>query len=478
MGGTAMSIGANADDRLPLAAIALISLGLVLPSLPIGLLSDDFSWLRTVRDTGGMDWGEYLAVPSPYGYFRPVPMALFRAIGLALPGAVWPFRALLLLLHTANCLLVYLLGRRLDFGREVSAVAALLFSVLPCHAESLFWVSALNEPLASFLVLLGFFLLLAVRLSLSVPLSTVLFAAGLGTRESSFCYLPLLLLLRLKDGRPRITSIIPALLLPGVLYLSARYWWMRSLPPGLAVSSPGDLNLNPLELGRRLFHYLVSMALPVKSLFELAGFAKHEYLRKVFSSPGTAPHLYWPAAVFGVSVLMAAGAYAFRLLGRRLLGPLAFIVLSLGVYLPFRNTSEHFLYFPSIGFCFAAGLLLAKASSKRASLALAVALALFSAYSVSRANRLYRWQRASDALEKSLAQLAVLTVGLPRDSRVLVEGLDNRYWGIPFVGEHSLNDAWSFRHPERPLAFYFDRTGRDPVMISYSPRNFAFERVR
>ncbi|HBE73254.1 MAG TPA: hypothetical protein DDW31_04065 [candidate division Zixibacteria bacterium] len=478
MGGPAMRTGANPRDRLPQIAIALVSVGLVLPSLSIGFLSDDFSWLNIVRDTREMGWADYLAVPSPYGYFRPAPMALFRAIGLSLPEAVWPFRALIVLLHLANCLLVYWLGRRLDFSRSVSMITALLFAVLPCHAESLFWVSALNEPLASFLALSGFALLLRLRPAISSPLATALFAAALATRESSFCYIPLVFLLCRLQPRLRTPAIIPVLLLPGVIYLTARYWWSLSLPPGLAVSSPGDLNLNPLEMGRRLFHYLAAMVLPVKTIFDLAGFGRYDSLRNILGSPGTSPPAYWSFAVFGVSALLGAGFFAYRLLGRKILGPLAFTVLALGVYLPFRNTSEHFLYFPSIGICFALGLLLAKAASQRASVGLAVAIALFSVYAGSRANRLYRWHRASAALEGSMSQLAGLASGLPDNSRVLVEGLDNRYYGIPFVGEHSLNDAWSFRHPDRPLAFYFDRTGRDAVMIAYSPVNFGFERIR
>ncbi len=473
-----MASNIKSDDRLPLAVVALVCLGFTVPSLSIGLLSDDFSWLRIVRDSAPLGWADFLAIPSPYGYFRPVPMALFRAVGFWLPGAVWPFRVLMISLHLANCLLIYLLGRRLGLGRNVSLVSSLLFAVMPGHAESLFWISALNEPLASFLVLLSFYLLLSCLPSVSIPISTLLLTLALATRESAFCYIPLLLLLLFKENKLRSAGIFPLLLVPGLIYLTARYWWLCHMPPAVAVSSPGQLSLNPLEMGRRLFHYLAAMALPIKTLFELVGFGRYDTLRSILTSPGPQPLVYWSMAVFGVSALMAVVFFFWRLLDNKLLGPLAFIVLSLGVYLPFRNTAEHFLYFPSIGFCFLVGLLLSRISSRRASVGLAAAIALFSVYAASRVQRLYRWHRASAALESSMDQLSGLTAGLPKNSPVLVEGLDNRYFGLPFVGEHSLGDAWSYRHPDRPLVFYFDRTGRDSIVISYSPADLGFRRLR
>jgi hypothetical protein len=264
------------------------------------------------------------------------------------------------------------------------------------------------------------------------------------------------------------------LLLPGAIYLTARLWWSLNLPEGLAVSSPGNLSLNPLEMGRRLVHYVIGMALPVKSFFGLAGFGKYELLRRWLSSPLAFPALYWALAAASSALLAAAAWFITAGRGRVLAAPLAFTVLSLAVYLPFGNTSEHFLYFPSIGFCWAAALLLQLLSIRKARLALAMALALFSVYAAARAERLYRWQLASAQLGSSLSGLEALVSGLPAGSKVLVEGLDNRYHGIPFVGEHSLQDAWDWGNPKRLLQFYFDRTGRDAVIIEYSPETFRF----
>lgn len=458
-------------------AVFIVASGMILPSLSIGLLSDDFSWLRVVRDTAGLSWAEYLKIPSPYGYFRPVPMAVFRTLGLALPGQAWPFRALIIVLHLSNCLLLYLLGKRLDYPQPSVLAACLLFAVLPGHAEALFWISALNEPLSAFLLLLGFYLLLSVRVPYSVPFSALLFTAAMGSRESSLCYLPLLLLLALR--RPSLSSplVIPALLLPGALYLSFRWWWTLHLPPGIAASSPGALSLNLLEIGRRLAHYLMAMAVPAKSLFGILGFEKFEALRCWLSSPSAFPALYWASAAASLSALIAAAWFLLKRRAGGLAGPLAFIALALSVYLPFRNTSEHFLYFPSLGFCLTAGIVLHSLSLKKAGIALAMSLALFTIYASSRAERLYRWHQASIQVERALEQLSALTSGLPDGTKVLVNGLDNRYFGIPFMGEHSVQDAWDWRNPRRPLTLYFDRTGRDGFVINYSPGSFSFSRA-
>jgi len=473
-----VGIKIDSGGRWPLLAVAMVSLGLALPSLSIGLLSDDFSWLRVVRDSAGMGWGGFLAIPSPYGYFRPVPMAVFRFLGLALPGAVWPFRALVVSLHLANCLLIYLLGRRLDFPRRVALSASLLFAVLPCHAEALFWVSSLNEPLAAFLVLAGFLLLLHLDLRISAPLSTLLFTAALATRESSFCYIPILLMLGMRQPSLRKIALVPALLVPGAVFLSFRYLWTVQLPIGTLVSSPGALNLNPAEIGRRLFQYMISMALPVKSMFELAGFRHFESLRGLLAAPGSSPAAYWSLTAAGVLMLALTAFFAFRLLGRGLSGPLAFSVLALGVYLPFRNTSEHFLYLPSIGLCYGLGLLIARLGERRPSAGFLTAIALLLLYLPARADRICRWRQASARLDSSLSQLAAEAEGVPDGAPVLVEGLDNRYHGIPFIGEHSLNDAWSWRNPGRHLEFYFDRRGKDRYLIEYSPGSFTFSRTR
>ncbi len=461
----------------PALIIAIVATGFILPSLSLGLLSDDFSWMNLVRNTASMSWAEYLKVPSPYGYFRPVPMAIFRILGLAFPGQLWPFRALAIMLHLSNCLLLYLLVRRLCYPPLAALTSSLLFAVLPCHAEPLFWISALNEPLSAFLLLVGFYLLLSIRLSLSAPLSTLLFTTALASRESALCYLPLLLLLTLRRPDLKSSLLFPVLLLPGAVYLALRLWWSLSLPAGMTVSSPGGLSLNPLEMGRRLVHYAISMAMPVKTLFGVAGFERYELLRRWLSSPLAFPSFYWTLAVASSALLAAAAWYILAEGGRVLAAPLAFTVLSLAVYLPFGSTSEHFLYFPSLGFCLAVALLLQLLSSRKARLALALALTLFSVYSASRAERLYRWKGASAQLESSLSGLESLVSALPAGSMILVKGLDNRYHGIPFVGEHSLQDAWSWRNPRRPLRFYFDRTGCQDMVIEYSPATFTFHKV-
>lgn len=457
--------------------IVLITLGLVLPSLSIGLLSDDFSWLRIVRDTAGSSCTQYLALPSPYGYFRPLPMAIFRFIGLSLPGQVWPFRVLTLLFHISNCLLLYKSIKLLDFHPRAALCTALLFAVLPCHAEALFWISSLNEPLSSFLLLLGFYLLISQPLMLSAPFSTLFFIAALATRESSFCYFPLLLLLALRRPKLRSPLVIPVLLLPGAIFLVSRLWWLSNLPSGLAVSSPGELSLNPLDIARRLVHYLVAMAIPAKSLFAVIGFEKFEALRRWLASPSAFPAFYWSMAIASLAALLALACILFKQSGRALVGPLVFIALALAVYIPFRNTSEHFLYFPSIGFCLATGTLLHGLSSKNFGAALALMISILTLYAASRAERMYRWHQASAQVERSLDQLSAVTSDLPDGSKVLVEGLDNRYFGIPFLGEHSLQDAWDLRHPRRSLGFYFDRTGRDSSVVKYSPGSFSFRRA-
>ncbi len=59
------------------------------------------------------------------------------------------------LLHLVNALLVYLLGKKLGFSRDLALIISLLFAVHPQHVEVVAWVSERKELLATGFVLLS-----------------------------------------------------------------------------------------------------------------------------------------------------------------------------------------------------------------------------------------------------------------------------------------------------------------------------------
>jgi len=466
----------SAKLRIHLLLVACLALGLLLPAFPIGFLSDDFNWLQLVRDTQESSWPQYLLIPSPFGYFRPLPMILFRCIGLSFPNSVWPFRLAILCCHLMVCLFVYILGRRLGYRPAVCLLAATIFAILPCHAESIFWIASLNELLASLFLLSGFLILLGNRSWRSDAGATLLFTLAIFSRESALCYLPLVLLLSLREPALRRPGLIPILLLSGLSFLGARLWWLRQLPAAVPLSSPGQLDLNPLNLAHRLLHYLTAMSLPVKPVFELLGFNHYEALRLwVLSSPGAKP-------ILGLIAILTLGALAVSLIklppGRQVWPGLIFALIALSVYLPFGQTSEHFLYLPSVGFAYALASLLIVAAERWRSAGTILTAVILSIYLFGSGSRLYRWRQASRISEENLSHLESMIADIPAGSRVLITGLNNRYFGLPFLGEHCLNEAWAYRFPAKRIHFYFDPTRHDPYQVVYSPIEHRFFRRR
>ncbi|MCP4009399.1 MAG: hypothetical protein GY726_07785 [Proteobacteria bacterium] len=59
------------------------------------------------------------------------------------------------LLHLLNTLLVYLLGKKLGFGKDLALILSLLFALHPQHVEVVAWVSERKELLATGFVLLS-----------------------------------------------------------------------------------------------------------------------------------------------------------------------------------------------------------------------------------------------------------------------------------------------------------------------------------
>ena len=191
--GTAAASGGRRSVLL-LAAVCLL---VNLPSLRPGFIHDDHKIIEQnerIRDlsqaprlflSGYWTTGD-VEVP---GLYRPVTILSF-ALNHAVSGLrPFPFRAINLLLHLLNTLLVFWIARRIV---GLSAIwAALLFAVHPAHTEALGEVVGRAELLAAAGVLGSLLLFLHAResqparaLSLCV-LSLALFVAGFLSKENA-----------------------------------------------------------------------------------------------------------------------------------------------------------------------------------------------------------------------------------------------------------------------------------------------------
>lgn len=147
-------VAARWRPALLITAVVLLA---HLPALWGGFLWADFPALHdnaALRDGAGLAtiWTTHGRIPNESHYWPLVYTtfrAEFRLWGLWAPG----YRAVNLLLHLANALLVHGLWRRL--GLRAALPAALLFAVHPIHVESVAWIIGRKDVLALFFALLA-----------------------------------------------------------------------------------------------------------------------------------------------------------------------------------------------------------------------------------------------------------------------------------------------------------------------------------
>ena len=108
-------------------------------ALGVGFLSDDFVLLE--RSAGTLGWE---------GYFRPLPLWIFRAADRTAPlYAAGSLHALNMALHLLNGWCVWLIARRMGRSRQAGFMAAALFLLFPASVEPVVWCSGLQDLLAT-----------------------------------------------------------------------------------------------------------------------------------------------------------------------------------------------------------------------------------------------------------------------------------------------------------------------------------------
>ena len=204
---------------IPLS-ISLLALASYLPALRQPFIEDDYPNIALARAHGPVGGWAGMA-RDRVNRVRATTFVLThwveRAFGLV-PAA---FYAVSILLHIANCLLLYALGRWPPVGFRVSAWGAAFFAVHEGHQEAVMWYSACNELLLFFfgmLALLGWlrFLEGGRRRWGWYAASLLCFGLALLSKESAVVVVALLslpLLFGPVRPRPRLLLLAPFALL-------------------------------------------------------------------------------------------------------------------------------------------------------------------------------------------------------------------------------------------------------------------------
>ena len=205
-------------------------------------------------------------LPQPDIFFRPLGFLLyyldFRWAGFN--PLLWHTSSLLI--HVANCLLVYALLRQLAFGIVSSASAAVLFSIHGTRAEAVAWTDARFDLLSTFFTLLA----LVSFEKYVAGTKRIFFAAGLiftalaiFSKEAAFCIpLVLLVLAILHEGAERrrmlrTMAVTFALTFAGFVYRLLMIGGMGGYQTG---GHSNVLHFNPLRMAKALLWRLWGFA--------------------------------------------------------------------------------------------------------------------------------------------------------------------------------------------------------------------------
>lgn len=158
-------------------------LGLFWNSISNFFIGDDFVWLKWAATSTFADVPKYFTDASGF-FYRPldkVLMLLFYSVFSFQPEGYHTF---ILFLHFFMALGVYILVKMLLKKKLWAFIAAVLFILLPAHAENIFWISSLSIDLSAvFLLFATIFYIksgLSQRLSGKIAYGFAVLLAALG----------------------------------------------------------------------------------------------------------------------------------------------------------------------------------------------------------------------------------------------------------------------------------------------------------
>lgn len=353
---------------------AMAAAAAVAPSVSGQLVWDDVFWTRQIQYFTSL--GAVLRPPAdipdwPAGYFRPVTtLSYLLDLWLHGPDGVAGRHLSNIAYHAASSALVWCLARRLltGTGRDAGALAAgLLFAVHPVHTESVCWVGARVDVLATLFTLASVLLALAWRDRRSyaaLVLAPLSFLLAAGAKEVGVAGLGLVLLALLLAPRPEAAAPghrpIATWLPLAALYLGATGIYVTLRLAG-AESVAGQVNaLDASNLLRATGYYLIKLVWP----WPQSNYVVWEMV------PGIAA----ASAVIVVALALTGAAAAWwrrsgepsALIGLLWVGmglaPSLVVALSTFAATP---VAERYLYLPSVGVALAVGALIGPLSASR-----------------------------------------------------------------------------------------------------------------
>ena len=439
-----------------LLILTIINSLLLLPSLNIPFFGDDFAWLLQSKSGSSISLSEFVSAPAPFDYFRPLPKLFFYFVSEFLNGSFFLFRIIIITLQILCSFLVYKFSLSVNYTEKTSLIAALIFSVLSCHSEALLFINCVNEIFSAVFVLTGLFLFSKNGSAyFSLPIILV-FLLALLSRESAVCYIPLIILVKLKTGKSNWKNVIVVSVIPIMFYLAFRIYSETYFKGSNIGSMIDSFDLNPVKVIYKFLHYFVNMIFPVKLLFEFTGYNSLENLISIFRKPMENPGMF-TLLFLSVSGICASVIFLFyKNFKKEIIFPALFIVFSLGIYILSFNTAERFLYLPSVGICILLGLFFDSLKNKK--IALSFFILFFSIHSASFFIREIRYKEAASYSSDVITGLYSKTKNIGIGSTVYFENLPPKKSGVFSISPYNFQSNWDYNFPQKKLKFLFNET--------------------
>jgi len=391
------------------------------------------------------------------------------------------YRVVIILFHIFIVILLYKLTLNLKYNRKVAFTASLLFSVLTSHTEALYFINCINEIFSAFFILLGLYLF-SKQKDLNparVFFIIIIFLSALFSRESSICYVPLILLLNFTKVKHKWNTVLFILVMPILIYALLRFYSEMLYVDSNLGTTISSLDLNPIKILYKIVHYFIMMLFPVKIIFEFLGFGSLEFLINIYRKP--MENLLSFALFSGllVTVFTIFIYHTLKILRKRIIFPLLFTLSSLFIYLFSFSTAERYSYLPSAGLCILIGIFFYKLNYSKI---FQILLILFiSIHLFSLVQRSYRYKQAAEFSHQSLKNLNEVTESIENRSDILMLSLPPKKYGIYFLNVPNFYYNWKYNYPLKDYNFIFDESNdydKMDAVLKFDEDKSVFERIK
>jgi uncharacterized membrane protein YhdT len=341
---------------LMLAAILVLTTAVYLPCLSASFVYDDYLYVVDNPMVTGSDvsLGRVVTEPFPWRahslqWYRPLTTLSFRlnAPGGRLSGPA--FHSVNLALHLLVVVLAFVWFRQHVNADSSALLGALLFAVMPGHAEAVLWVSGRSELLATAACVAALIALGSSSSRLRLTLPSLLLGIGLAAKESAVVLVGIIAAVVIGNDRERLATrhawwrlatVMTPMVVVTLIYLLVRFVVVGQLTPD-ADELEGATIWQRLALsGRVWWQALLTMVYLARPSVEYYWIEPLRWTWQSLAGWGTVAaavalwlRVRWPAVRHGIAVILCGFALYCHLLASTEL------------------FAERFLYLPSVGFC-------------------------------------------------------------------------------------------------------------------------------